>query len=150
MDVVSKELLKRDLFIQGLSLKWQEKALPSAATFADALHHARAAEEQDMLLGELHRGQPPDKLPSHRPFSQSQSVNGGESKKESDSRTPETRRGVRSKGVMSVIVHSTEPMSAHNVMLLPNHPVAIIDYGNEFSAASSTKFNSEDRFPGEV
>ena len=56
-------LLKRDLFIQGLSLKWQEKVLPSAATFADALHQAQAAEEQDTLLGELHHGHPLDKSP---------------------------------------------------------------------------------------
>ena len=37
MDLASKELLKMDLFIQGLSLMCQEKVLPSAATFADAL-----------------------------------------------------------------------------------------------------------------
>ena len=43
MELASKELLKRDLFVQGLSLKWQEKVLPSAATFADALHQAKAA-----------------------------------------------------------------------------------------------------------
>ena len=49
MDLVSKELFKRDLFVQGLSLKWQEKVLPSAA------------EEQDTLLGELHCEHPPDK-----------------------------------------------------------------------------------------
>ena len=59
MDLASKELLKSDLFVQGLSLKWQEKVLLSAATFPDALHQARAAEEQDTLLGELHHGRPP-------------------------------------------------------------------------------------------
>ena len=45
MDLASKEMLKRDLFCQGLLLKWQEKVLPSATTFAEALHQARAAEE---------------------------------------------------------------------------------------------------------
>ena len=44
MDHTSKELLKRDLLVLGLALKWQEKVLPSVATFADALHQARAAE----------------------------------------------------------------------------------------------------------
>ena len=56
MDHASKELLKRDLFVQGLTLKWQEKVLPSAATFADALHQARAAEEHAKQLNEIHKG----------------------------------------------------------------------------------------------
>ncbi len=38
MDAASRELLKRDLFVQGLLLKWQEKVLPSVSTFEDALH----------------------------------------------------------------------------------------------------------------
>jgi len=42
----SKEMLKRDFFVQGLWLKWQEKVLPSAKTFHDALHQAHAAEQQ--------------------------------------------------------------------------------------------------------
>ena len=54
MDMESKALLKRDLFVLGLKLKWQEKVLPSAETFADCLHQARAAEEQERRLGELH------------------------------------------------------------------------------------------------
>ena len=58
MDEESKELLKRDLFVQGLRLKWQERVLPSAATFADALHQARAAEEQERQLAELHKAKP--------------------------------------------------------------------------------------------
>ena len=37
MDVTSRATLKRDLFVQGLLLKWQEKVLPSAETFEDAL-----------------------------------------------------------------------------------------------------------------
>ena len=45
MDDESKELLRRDLFVQGLRYKWQEKVLPSAETFADALYQAQAAEE---------------------------------------------------------------------------------------------------------
>ena len=48
MDLASKELLKRDLFVQDYPSSGR---LPSAATFADALHQARAAEEQDTLLG---------------------------------------------------------------------------------------------------
>ena len=55
MDHASKELLKRDLFVQGLVLKWQEKVLPSAATFADAVHQARAAEEHAKQLSEIHK-----------------------------------------------------------------------------------------------
>ena len=58
MDQASKEMLKRDLFVQGLLLKWQEKVVPSALTFADALHQARLAEDQDQQLSELHRGRP--------------------------------------------------------------------------------------------
>ena len=99
MDLASKELLKRDLFVQGLSLKSQEKVLPSAATFADALHQVRAAEEQDTLLGELHPGHPPDKSsdkpPPSRSSSQNRSVGGGDSERGSDLRTSDTRRGVR-------------------------------------------------------
>ena len=55
MDQESKDLLKRDLFVLGLKMKWQEKVLPSAKTFADSLHQARAAEEQERQLNELHK-----------------------------------------------------------------------------------------------
>ena len=34
MDQPSKEMLKRDLFVQGLAFRWQEKVLPSATTFS--------------------------------------------------------------------------------------------------------------------
>ena len=44
MDDSSRELLKHDVFVQGLLLKWQNKVLPSTSTFRDALHQARAAE----------------------------------------------------------------------------------------------------------
>ena len=54
MDPESKDLLKRDLFVQGLRMKWQEKVLPSAETFTDALYQARVAEEQERQLAELH------------------------------------------------------------------------------------------------
>lgn len=54
MDQASKEMLKRDLFVQGLLLKWQEKVVPSANTFADALYKARLVEEQDRQLAEIH------------------------------------------------------------------------------------------------
>jgi hypothetical protein len=47
MDADSKALLKRDLFVLGLKLKWQEKVLPSAETFAECLHQAQTAEEQE-------------------------------------------------------------------------------------------------------
>ena len=60
MDSESKQMLKRDLFVQGLRLKWQEKVLPSAETFADALHQARAVEEQEKQLYELHKTTPKD------------------------------------------------------------------------------------------
>ena len=54
MDQESKELLKRDLFVQGLLLRWQEKVLPSAKSFNDALYQARTAEEQERQLSEMH------------------------------------------------------------------------------------------------
>jgi len=50
-----KATLKRDLFVQGLLLKWQEKVLPTAENFADALHQARTAEEQQRQLAAMHR-----------------------------------------------------------------------------------------------
>ena len=55
MDTKSKEMLKRDLFVQGLLLKWQKKVLPSAVSFNDALYQARATEEQEKQLSELHQ-----------------------------------------------------------------------------------------------
>ena len=71
MDQASKEMLKRDLFVQGLLLKWQEKVVPSALTFADALHQARLAEDQDQQLSELHQGRPQEpKKPTEKPHSQ--------------------------------------------------------------------------------
>ena len=54
VDMTFKEILKRDIFVQGLLLKWQEKVLPSAMSFADALYQARAAEEQEQQLGAMH------------------------------------------------------------------------------------------------
>ena len=67
LDQGFKEVLKRDLFVQGLLLKRQEKVLPSAKTFADALYQARTVEEQQLL--EMHwkeaptsRSQPPKDL----------------------------------------------------------------------------------------
>ena len=56
MDQASKDMLKRDLFVQGLLWKWQEKVLPSSAnTFGDALYQARVAEEQEKQLSDLHK-----------------------------------------------------------------------------------------------
>ena len=66
MDEESKELLKRDLFTQGLKLKWQEKILPTAKSFNDALHLARAAEEQEKQLAALHPGQSTQKSGASR------------------------------------------------------------------------------------
>ena len=54
MDQQSKDLLKRDLFVLGLKMKWQEKVLPSTHTFADSLYQARIAKEQEWQLNELH------------------------------------------------------------------------------------------------
>ena len=54
MDQESKDLLKWDLFILGLAMKWQEKVLLSAKDFGDCLHQARAAEEQERQLKEIH------------------------------------------------------------------------------------------------
>ena len=50
-----KATLKRDLFVQGLLLRWQEKVLPTAETFSDALHQAHAAEEQHRQLAAMHK-----------------------------------------------------------------------------------------------
>lgn len=50
VEAAFKRVLKRDVFVQGLLLKWQEKVLPSATIFADALHQARTAEEQERQL----------------------------------------------------------------------------------------------------
>ena len=61
MDQNSKEMLKRDFFVQGLWLKWQEKVLPSAKTFDEALHQARAAEQQEKQLSSLHHTEPSTK-----------------------------------------------------------------------------------------
>ena len=63
MDQASKDMLKRDLFVQGLLWKWQEKVLPSSAnTFDDALYQTRIAEEQERQLSDLHkREQDPNK-----------------------------------------------------------------------------------------
>ena len=59
IDPKFKGTLKRDLFVQGLNLKWQEKVLPTAETFADALHQARTAEEQERQLIAMHRREAP-------------------------------------------------------------------------------------------
>jgi len=57
MDTASKATLKRDLFVQGLQLKWQEKVLPTAESFEVALFQARIAEEQARDLAYLHKQQ---------------------------------------------------------------------------------------------
>ena len=47
MDESSNGDAEEGLLLQGLWLKWQEEALPSAKTFHDALHQSRAAEQQE-------------------------------------------------------------------------------------------------------
>ena len=64
MDETSKEMLKRDVFVQGLLLKWQKKVLPFASTFSDALPQARAAEQQERQLSRIHP--PPKPTPKSR------------------------------------------------------------------------------------
>ena len=54
MDKSSCAMLKRNLFIQGLLLKWQKKVLPSAETFADALYQTKTMEEQSKQLSKMH------------------------------------------------------------------------------------------------
>jgi len=62
VDAAFKGVLKRDIFVQGLLLKWQEKVLPTTKTFSDALHLARTAEDQEKQLGMIHqRNYPPRK-----------------------------------------------------------------------------------------
>lgn len=56
MDEESKQLLERNLFTQGLLLKWQEKALPLPATmFVETLYKARTLEKQDRQLAQIHQ-----------------------------------------------------------------------------------------------
>ncbi len=45
IDLAFKKMLKRDLFVQGLILKLQEKVLPTAENFTEALYQARRAGE---------------------------------------------------------------------------------------------------------
>ena len=54
-----KEFLKRDLFVQGLIPLVAGESATLSIHIADTLLQACAAEEQDMLLGELHREHPP-------------------------------------------------------------------------------------------
>ena len=55
IDPAFRRTLKRDLFVQGLILKWQEKVLPTAENFTEALYQARTAEEQERQLAEIHK-----------------------------------------------------------------------------------------------
>ena len=48
MNQESKNLLKHDLFVLGLKMKWQEKVLPLTQTFDDSLHQATTVEEQEL------------------------------------------------------------------------------------------------------
>ena len=64
IDLAFRATLKRDLFVEGLSLKWQEKVLPTTETFSDALHQARSAEEQERQLAEMHKREPLRTVPA--------------------------------------------------------------------------------------
>ena len=55
MDEEACEQLKCDIFVQGLQYHWQEKVLPTATTFCDALYQARANEEQAKQLSYLQK-----------------------------------------------------------------------------------------------
>ena len=73
MDEPSKALLKKDVFVQGLLLKWQKKVLPSISTFSDALHQARAAQQQEKQLSKMH---PPFKpIPRGKTASETKGTN---------------------------------------------------------------------------
>ena len=67
IDPEFKKTLKRDLFVQGLILKWQEKVLPTAESFTEALYQARTAEEQERQLAEIHKRDLPRGVPSRPP-----------------------------------------------------------------------------------
>ena len=43
VDTALKEILKQDIFVQCLLLKWQEKVLPSAVSFADTLYQSTSS-----------------------------------------------------------------------------------------------------------
>ena len=79
MDQALKELLKRDLFVQGFTYKWQEKVLPSASSFGDALHQARLAEEQHKQLNELYSRHSTDKVQPRKPSGKEESSKDGNS-----------------------------------------------------------------------
>lgn len=91
MDTESKEMLKRDLFVQGLLLKWQKKVLPSADSFNDVLYQARAAEEQEKQLSELHQ-------PEGTKDGQSQRRRGGSSQPRQSSATSDEPRSNPAQG----------------------------------------------------
>ena len=65
IDPEFKKTLKRDLFVQGLILKWQEKVLPTAKSSTGALYQARTAEEQERQLAKIHKRDLPRGVPSH-------------------------------------------------------------------------------------
>ena len=87
MDEGSKEMLKRDFFVQGLLLKWQEKVLPSSKTFSDVLHQARAAEQQKRQLIKLHQsGRSVKSGASSKPSASAKAVSGSASQSRKDPR----------------------------------------------------------------
>ena len=101
MDETSKAMLKRDVFVQGLLLKWQKKVLPTASTFSEALHQSRAAEEQERQLLQIrlpakhHHFRPgredrPDWIPDPKPSN--------EPKDGKPKPSPQPQRGPNSKG----------------------------------------------------
>ena len=92
MDQASKNMLKRDLFVQGLLWKCQEKVLSSSAdTVDDALYQARIAEEQGRQLSDLHkREQDPDK--TFTPHNRTQATEGKSESVKSTAKTGRTQQ----------------------------------------------------------
>ena len=74
MDQASKELLKRDLFVQGPAYCY----LPSASSFGDALHQAGLAEEQPKQLNELHSRHSTDQVQPQKPSGKEKSNKDGD------------------------------------------------------------------------
>ena len=93
MDLESKALLKRDLFVQGLLLKWQEKVLSSAESFSDALHQARVAEEQERQLAAMHKSGSEASRNRHSSHSAANTSGGTAQKQDSPSQSQADRRG---------------------------------------------------------
>ena len=74
MYVASTATLKCDLFVPGLHLQWQDRVLPSAEPFEDALFQAWIAEQKQLDLAHLHRQQSRHLLPHKTRSTQHKSI----------------------------------------------------------------------------